>query len=107
LKTKFFLVLKVTDLNSRIRSRIRIRIRWSEPQVGIPESGSVPAPKCHGCATLLLNHKIDWLEVHTSISSSVVSGTGTGTHCPPLGVRPPEPADQAALRGEDIRAAER
>jgi hypothetical protein len=26
---------------------------------------------------------------------------------PPLGVRPPEPADQAALRGEDIRAAER
>ncbi len=66
--------MNVTDENSRIR----IRIRLSEPEVGIRGSGSVP--KCHGSATLLLNHKIGQ-------KFTVVSGTGTragtGTHCPP------------------------
>ncbi len=42
-------ILKVIDENSRIRGRIRIRIRQSEVRIHI--SGSVP--KCHGSATLI------------------------------------------------------
>jgi hypothetical protein len=47
-KKIFVAFLKVTDENSRIRSRIRIR--WSEER--IQGSGSGSAPKYHGSATL-------------------------------------------------------
>ncbi len=48
-KLIFVAVLKGTEENCRIRSRIRIRVRYSE--VRIRGSGSVP--KCHGTATLI------------------------------------------------------
>jgi hypothetical protein len=50
-KNSFFVgVLKVKDENSRIWSRIRRRIHWSEARVRGSGSGSVP--KCHGSTTL-------------------------------------------------------
>ncbi len=93
--------MKVTDENSKIR------IRCPEPEVGIRGSGSVP--KCHGSATLLLNHK-NWPKTHEYFFLSHIwhrKQNRNRNTLPPLGVRPPQPADQAALRGEDIRAAER